>query len=41
MGYLIEEDIVKFAHNVDELSSFIENDNFNVDFDKDYFFSGI
>ncbi|ADO76488.1 hypothetical protein [Halanaerobium praevalens] len=41
MEYLIENDIVKFAENAEELTEFIKEDDFEQNYNKDYFFSGI
>jgi hypothetical protein len=41
MEYLIEEDIVKFAGNAEELADYIRFANFTPNYDKDYFFSGL
>jgi hypothetical protein len=41
MEYLIEEDIVKFAKNAEELTKFIKVDDFEQNYNKDYFFSGV
>lgn len=41
MEYSIGENIVKFAQNNDELSEIIRKDNFEQNYNKDYFFSGI
>jgi len=41
MEYLIEEGIVKFAENAEQLNYFIKEDNFEQNYDKNYFFSGV
>ena len=41
MEYLIEEDIVKFAENAEQLADLIREDNFEQNYDKDYFFNGV
>jgi hypothetical protein len=41
MEYLIEEDIVKFADNAEQLADLIREDNFEQNYNKDYFFSGV
>lgn len=37
MEYLIENDIVKFAENAEELTEFIKEDDFEQNYNKDYF----
>jgi hypothetical protein len=41
MEYLIEENIVKFAKDDEELTEVIKKDNFEQNYNKDYFFSGV
>lgn len=41
MEYLIEEDIVRLAKNAEEIFQFIREDNFEQNYNKNYFFSGV